>query len=96
MDIIMQRRAKIALRSLEQNEQKQILKALEQIELTQSKDLFQIPQLKKLRNLDENLYMYRGSHRLRLVLSIQGDVCIVEDILAHDKLDRLIANLKQQ
>ena len=96
MDIVIQRRANIALRSLEQNEQKQILKALEIIKITPTKDLLQNHQLKKLKHLGENLYVYRGNYRLCLILSIKNDVCMVEDIIARDKLDRLFANLKQQ
>ncbi len=97
MDIIIQRRAEIALRSLEQNEQKQILKALAQIESVEPKDLSKVPNLMKLpKRLGENLYWYRGNQRLRLILSIQENVCTVEDIIAHDKLDRLVSNLRQQ
>lgn len=96
MDIVIQRRANIALRSLENSEQKQILKALERIKITPAKDLFQTLELNKLKNLGQNLYIYRGNYRLRLILSIKNDVCTVEDIIARDKLDMLFANFKQQ
>ncbi|MGF1541601.1 MAG: hypothetical protein ACFCU5_14315 [Pleurocapsa sp.] len=95
MDIVIQRRANIALHSLENSEQKQILKALERIKITPAKDLFQTLEL-KLKNLGQNLYIYRGNYRLRLILSIKNDVCTVEDIIARDKLDMLFANFKQQ
>ncbi len=97
MDINIKRRAEIALRSLKRNEQRQILKALAQIESVEPKDLFKVPNLRKLRKqLGENLYSYRGNDRLRLVLSIQENVCTVEDIVSHDKLNRLVSNLGQQ
>ena len=97
MDIIIQRRAEIALRSLKQNEQKQIRKALAQIKSVEPKDLFKVPNLRKLRKeLGKNLYWYRGNERLRLVLSINENVCTVEDIVSHDKLNRLVSNLRQQ
>ena len=96
MKIVIQRRAKIALRSLQQSEKKQIANALAQIEIIQPKDLFKITKLKRINTFDKNLYTYRGNHRLRLVLSIQDDVCIVEDILDHEKFNRLVANSRQR
>lgn len=93
MDIVIQGRAEIALRSLKQNERKQILQALERIRLAKLQDLWQIPDLKKLREKsDNNLYVYRGNQQLRLVLSFQENICTVEDIMAHDKLNKLVAN----
>lgn len=35
------------------------------------------------------LFAYRGSNRLRLILSFEGDACTIEDIVDHDKLNRL-------
>ena len=97
MNITIQRRAEIALRSLEQDEKKQVLKSIEQIKSIPPNSLFQIFKLQKLSNgLDENLYVYRASHRLSLILSVKDSVCIIEDILAADRLDRLVANLKSQ
>ena len=96
MKIVIQRRAKIALRSLQQSEKKQIANALAQIEIIQPKDVFKITKIKKINAFDKNLYIYRGNQRLRLVLSIQDDICIVEDILDHDKLNRLVANSRQR
>jgi len=97
MDIIIQRRAEIALRSLKQNEQEQIVTALARIKSVEPKDLFKVPNLHKLRKeLGENLYSYRGNSRLRLVLSIKENVCTVEDIVSHDKLNRVVSNLGQQ
>ena len=96
MEIRIQRRAEIALRSLQRSEQKQIIKALNKISSVTSKDLFQIPNFHKLRGeLRQNLYVYRGSENLRLVLSVRDNVCTVEDIVAHDKLDRLLHSLEQ-
>ena len=94
--IVIQRRAKIALRSLQQSEKKQITNALAQIEIIQPKNLFKMTKLNKINSFGKDLYIYRGNQRLRLVLSIQDDVCIVEDILDHDKLNRLVANSRQQ
>ena len=97
MNITIQRRAEIALRSLQQNERKQILKSLQQLEEVQPKDLWHIPKLQKLPNdLGKELHIYQGNRRLRLILSIKNNICIVEDILDHDKLGRLVANLNQQ
>lgn len=97
MDIIIKRRAEIALRSLKRSEQNQIVKAIDVIASVASKDLLPTSNFRKLRKeLGENLYVYRGSQRLRLVLSIQDNICTVEDIVAKDKLNRLVPNLNQQ
>ncbi|MGL6345216.1 MAG: hypothetical protein ACRC80_39450 [Waterburya sp.] len=97
MNIIIERRAQIALRSLAQNEQKQILKALAQIESVKPQNLVTISNLKKMRTeLSKNTYLYRGNQRLSLVLSFKDNVVIVEDIVAHDKIDRLMPNLSKQ
>lgn len=97
MEINIHRRAKIALRSLHQNEQQQIEKALEQLRPFQFQDIDKIERLKRLPNdLNKNLYTYPGNHELRLILSIKNNVCVVEDILAYDKLDRLVANLSKK
>jgi hypothetical protein len=97
MNIIIERRAQIALRSLAQNEQKQILKALAQIESVKPQNWVTISNLKKMRTeLSENTYLYRGNQRLSLVLSFKDNVCIVEDIVAYDKIDRLMPNLSKQ
>lgn len=93
MDIVIQSRAEIALRSLKQSERKQILQALERIKLVKPQDLWQIPHLYKLREKsDQNFYVYRGNQQLRLVLSFQENICTVEDIMAHDKLNKLVGN----
>ncbi|MEM8831954.1 MAG: hypothetical protein AAGE96_21755 [Cyanobacteria bacterium P01_G01_bin.19] len=97
MEIKIERRANIALRSLQQNEQRQIAKALEKIESAQFEDLYKDYNFKKLENiLDKDLYTYRGNPQLRLILSIENNVCIVEDIIAPDKLDRLVSNLSNK
>lgn len=96
MEINIQRRAKIALRSLHQNEQEQILKALEKLQSFQFQDIDKIETLKELpNNSNKNLYTYPGNYELRLILSIKNNVCVIEDILAYDKLDRLVANLSK-
>lgn len=96
MEINIQRRSKIALRSLPQNEQQQILKALDQLRSFQFQDIDKIERLKELPNdSNENLYTYPGNYELRLILSIKNNVCVVEDILAYDKLDRFVANLNK-
>jgi hypothetical protein len=94
MEIILQRRAEIAIRSLDKLEQKQIRRALDTISAVTLSELYQSPKFKKIRvGSGETLYMYRGNLRLRVLLSIQGDKCTIEDVIDHDKLSRLPLNL---
>ena len=131
MEIVIQRRAIIALRSLEQQEQKQVKRAVEVLESLTQEDVYKFPKLNqstsdlsrlkpkspRLKNnlpkppkkagkflnqnqfkyfADKNYYLYQINSELRLILSIANCKCIVEDIMADEKLKRLVANLKQQ
>ena len=100
MNIIIERRAEIALRSLESNEQQEISKALNIISSVTSNELPQILDLHQVnKSSEENIYEYRvstGKQKLSLVCSFQRKKCIVEDVVAQDKLERLLLNLTQQ
>lgn len=93
MNLLMQRRAEIAIRSLEQAEQSQVKQALSEISLLTLEDLKQSSKFKPM-DSDKKLYIYRGNQKLRLVLSIDSDKCIVEDVVDHDRLQRLLLNSK--
>lgn len=101
MEIVIERRAEIAFRSLEKSEQNEIKTILRRISLLTLNELSQINNLRRLKNTlsDERLYEYRvfrGNQRLSLVCSVQKDKCIIEDILASDKLKRLLLNRRQR
>lgn len=101
MEIVIERRARIALRSLENNEQKEIATVLRRISSLTPNELSQINTLRRLNNTlsDERLYEYRvfgDNQRLSLVCSVQKDKCIVEDIVASNKLRRLLRDRRQR
>lgn len=100
MEIVIERRAEIALRSLERNEQKEISAALKRISSVTPNELPQITNLHRIHTYSgDKLYEYRvfpGNQRLSLVSSIQGDTYIVEDVVPQDKLKRLLLNLRQE
>lgn len=98
MEIVIEHRAEIALRSLNRNERKQISAALKKISAVTLNKLSQIPNLHKFNAL-EKLYEYRistGNQRLSLVCSFEIGKCIIEDVVAQDKLKRLLLNLGQK
>jgi|GEM_PF-2526132 len=97
MNIFLQRRAEIALRSLDKIEQNRIIRSLSNIEAIDRVNLIQDPNIRKLATgfSGKKLYSYKGSPKLRLILSFEEDVCTVEDIIDHDRLGRLIAQRGQ-
>lgn len=98
MHILIQRRAEIALRSLNKLEQKRIKRALSALSAADWTLLRQSPNLHKLATgySNKKLFIYRGTPKLRLILSLEGDTCTVEDIVDHDRLHRLIARRGQE
>lgn len=98
MQILIQRRAEISLRSLGQVEQKQIARALDELTAADPTLLYKSPKLHKLTAgfSDKRLYVYRGSPKLRLILSFEGDTCTVEDVVDHHRLDRLTIKRGQE
>lgn len=92
MNLLLERRAEIAVRSLHGLDQKRIHQALYELESLNPKEFFRHPKIHKAMSLSAiPLYIYGGAMRLRLVLSIEGDVCKVIDVVDHDRLERLLA-----
>jgi hypothetical protein len=91
MKLILQRRAEIAMRSLGKREQSQIVAALGVLSSADPRSLGHRPQIRRIRGvIGENLYSYRIGREYSLLFSLQGDTCIIEDVVAHDRLDRLM------
>lgn len=88
MKLVMQRRAEIALRSLGRAEQRQITRALHELDAVLPESLSQNPNIHPV--LGRDFYAYQGTPKLRLILSVNGDICTVEDIIDRDRLDRLL------
>jgi len=94
--MMIQKRAEIALRSLETGEQKRLLSAIEKLDGLDVDILKRQGKLQTLCGRGEPLYTYRGTQRLRILLSRQKNIWIVEDIVAHDRLKRIISEKNQQ
>jgi hypothetical protein len=86
----MRTRAAIALRSLSTRDRDKVVAALERLQTTDFQSLLQRRQLYKLHQASETgLYVLRATNRLRVIVSKCGDALMVEDIMSHDRLDRL-------
>lgn len=98
MQLRIERRAEIALRSLQKIEQNHIARALSELAASDMAILRQSSKLHKLASgfSGRNLFVYRGSPKLRLVLTFDGNTCVLEDVVDHDRLDQLILREGQE
>ncbi len=116
MNLSVQRRAEITLRSLSPSERKKVNNSLDELRLLtdtpslptgglrklKSVDLYRYPKglrgLRKLKSVDLYSYPTGLKHRLRIILSKNDSGWVVEDIMDHDKYNRLglEARLTQQ
>ena len=98
MDLQIRRRAEIALRSLQKVERKQIERSLDELLASDRVSLSSNPKFRLLAAgfSGKKLVVYRGSTKLRLVLSFEGDTCILEDVVDHDRLDQLAKRGEQE
>jgi hypothetical protein len=92
MQLRIERRAEIALRSLQKTEQKHVDRALSSLLASEVATVWHSHKIKPIATgfSGRKLFVYRGSPKLRLVLSFENDTCILEDVLDHDRLDRLV------
>lgn len=91
MKVLIQRRAEIALRSLDPPERRKVEEALRWLESTDPSALNASPKLQKLKLASPRLlYSLRVGNRLRVILSFNPTEWTVEDIVDHDRLVRLI------
>ena len=92
MNVVLHRRAEIALRSLERAERNRISRELDALETLGPADLRQSGKLWKLATPSgEDLYSYTGSPQLSLVLSIEANAYVVQDVVARDRLNQLFS-----
>ncbi len=98
MDIQIQRRAEIALRSLQKPERKQIERALHELLTSERADLKQNPKFSLLAAglSGKKIAVFKGGPKFRLVLSFQDEICTLEDIVDHDRLNRLVKHEGQE
>lgn len=92
MRIQIQRRAEIALRSLQKPERRQIERALDELLAFDRAALKSDPKLQLIATglSGKKIAVYRGGRKLRLVLTFQDETCTLEDVVHHDRLDRLV------
>lgn len=98
MDLQFQRRAEIALRSLQKGDQRRIERALTELRASDRLSLSSNPKFRLVATgfSGNKIAVYRATKRLRLVLSFEADACIIEDIVDHDRLDRLVKREGQE
>lgn len=93
MNITMQRRAEIALNSLNNQEKGRLKRALESLKKLSIIELSNLPEMRKLVSIsDKNLYAFNGSEKLKIILSVDkthANACIVEDIFPREQLESL-------
>lgn len=94
MDLLFERRAKIALRSLQGVDLKKVERALQALQAAAPSELFRDPHIRKVSVGPDSttLYVYGSGSgmRLRLIFAIEGEKCILLDIADHDRLERLL------
>jgi hypothetical protein len=98
MQLRIERRAEIALRSLQKIEQKHVDRALNELLAVDQATLHHSPKIHMLvvGLSGRKLFVYRGSPKLRLVLSFDGQTCVLEDIVDHDRLGLLVKREAQE
>jgi hypothetical protein len=89
MDLSIQRRAEITLRSLSPSERKKVNNSLNKLRLLADKKLLPAGGLRKLKSVDLYSYPTGLKRRLRIILSKNDSGWVVEDIMDHDKYSRL-------
>lgn len=93
MDVDIKKPAEVALRSLQDTEQRRMMRVLDVLSSSSPAEFGRNPKVHKLvTRFGEKLYSYRGSEKLRLILSVEGDTLTVEDILTHDRLERMLSH----
>ena len=97
MKLRIERRSEIALRSLQKNEQQHIFRALDKLLVSDRATLQNNPNAHIFKLVSrKRLYVIKASPRLRLVLSFDNETCVLEDIVDHDRLDRLLKREGQE
>lgn len=93
MVLVIQRRAEIALRSLQTAERKQVERSLRELFAVDREALRDNQNLHAVRprRSGQQLFVYKATPNLRLVVSFpENDTCLVQDIVDHSRLDRLL------
>ena len=96
MNLIFERRAEIALRSLRGIDQKRVQRALQELRVLEPREVTSHQRVHRLAgSQSEPLYVYNTAKRLRLVFTIDAEDCRLIDIVDRDRLDRLRQDRRQ-
>ena len=91
MNLLLERRSEIALRSLRVVDRNQVLRTLDLLKAVSPSELNQQRLVQKVRLVDsQHLVIAQGGRRLRLLMSLEGENCRVLDIVDHDRLERIL------
>lgn len=98
MELRIQPRAEIQLRSLQANDRKQIEDTFRKLLAANKADLFETLHFQPLLThaSAKRLYSAGGSERLRLVFSIENSTCILEDVMDYERLEQLLQEEGQE
>ena len=94
MNLLFERRAEIAMRSLRGIDLKQVQRLLYELGALRSSEIFRHHKIHKLATPSgEPLYVYgSGGTNLRIVMKIVGENCLIIDIVDRDRLARILSD----
>jgi site-specific DNA-adenine methylase len=91
MNVIMQRRAVIALSSLDKKEQEELNRVLKKLEDFSLKEFIDSPLKKEFTSkfFNEKLYVVEGNSNFKIIVSLNEEekTCTVEDIFSYQRLE---------
>lgn len=98
MQISIERRVEIALRSLEGEERKKVEIALAELLSVDARALHANVNITRLvrESSGKNLFVYKVGKEMRLVISFEGDRCVVEDVFYRNRLAGFVGKGMQQ
>ncbi len=94
MQLQIQNRVEITLRSLPRGEQKQLRRAFAELSALDRALLRESPKLSPYApgfSIPMKLFVYQVNGKLNLLLSLADDACIVEDVVYQERLNQLVA-----
>ncbi|OPB33497.1 hypothetical protein [Pseudomonas fluorescens] len=98
MQISIERRVEIALRSLESAERKKVEMALADLLRIDTRAPHANVNITRLvrESSGKNLFLYKVGREIRLVISFEDDKCIVEDVFYRNRLAGFVGKGMQQ
>lgn len=92
MDVYIEKRAEVALRTLSSSDQRKVEKTLQHLSSIVPKQLTLSNDIRALRVASgQMVYIARVGRALRMVFSIKGNDCFVQDIVHRDRIERIVS-----